>query len=81
MSILKVEGERFEIQRDTKANNAFVWSGLTVGKLMALRRGLQGEGLSRELFVCLDNAIALATAEEDAELAKAQAQRMTPKGV
>ena len=74
MSILKVEGERFEIQRDPKGYNAFVWSGLTLGKLMALRQGLiEGpSSLGHELFVCLDNAIA--QAEADAKLIEAQAK-------
>ena len=85
MTVRKVDFHRFEIQKDPTSYNDWCWTGLTLGKLMAIRNGLEANlhnpGLSRELFICVDNAIAQAEAEEDAALATAQAQRMMPKGV
>ena len=90
MSVRKVDFHRFEIQKDPASYNDWCWTGLTLGKLMAIRRGLEtningltvtSAGLSRELFICVDRAIAQAKAEEAVALATAQAQRMMPKGV
>ena len=86
MTVLKVDFNRGEIQKDPKSFNDFCWTGLTLGKLMALRGALEvveahrriaGEGpgaVSHDCLVILDRAINAAEQQEAQAQAQAQAQ-------
>ena len=50
MSVMKVDSERYDLVRDAKAFNAYVWTGLTEGKLIAIQAALETAKAHGKLF-------------------------------
>ena len=50
MAPMKVDSNKWDLVRDTKAFNAYVWTGLTEGKLIAIQGALETAKEHGKLF-------------------------------
>lgn len=61
MTVRKVDFSRFEIQKDPASYNDWAWTGLTLGKLMAISKALethQDNPLARDCYIVASRAVA-----------------------
>ena len=59
MATMQVESTRWDLVRDTKAFNAYVWTGLTEGKLIAIQGALETAKEHGKLFPVWQDVLTL----------------------